>query len=148
MKRLSLILLCALLALSRPLGAAGTVTVTSADVDSGNRAHVYRQYTVAWTSTSGGAVSGNPFSVAAGRLTSIRFIPGASTPTNLYDVTLTDGQVVDLLVGQGADCLSASSVLKVWDPPLFQDGTRTLDVVVANAGDTKTGTVVILVEVK
>ena len=126
------------------LQAAGTVTVTTAPV-AGNIV----RYSVAWTSTAGGVVSGNGFAVVAGSLISIRFVPGATTPTDLYDVTLvdSDGTVTsaDLLSGVGANQSATTSGVFYFDPPKFTDGTRTLDVVVANAGASKTGSVVILV---
>lgn len=124
--------------------AAGTVTVASVNLR-GNLV----QYTVTWVSTAGGAVSGNAFSIAAGRLVSIRFTPdsGGTQPTDLYDVTLAETSgVADLTSGQGANLTNAAAVLVQWDPPLYQSGARTVDVVVANAGNAKGGTVVILVQ--
>jgi hypothetical protein len=140
-----------LLALTTGVQAAGTVVVTTSG-ELGNRTQVYRRYSVAWTSTAGGAVSGNPFSIVAGRLLSVRFVPGGTTPTDLYDVTLVDSDGTissgDLLSGTGADRSNATSSILSFDPPIYEDGTRTLDVVVANAGASKTGTVVILVQVQ
>lgn len=149
MKRCLLALVFALVVLA-PLSATGTATMTHSRQPAGDGAHVYERYTIAWTSTAGGAVSGNPFAVVAGYLTSIRFVPGTggTQPTDLYDVTLTDGGITDLLAGGGADRSNASSSILSWDPKMFQDGSRTLDVAVANAGNAKTGTVVILVETK
>jgi len=136
-----------LLALSVPMQAAGTVTVTSLDFVGAPSGTRYTKYTVAWTSTAGGAVSGNAFTVKAGRLISARFHPGTTTPSDLYDVTLVEtGGVADLLLGVGADCTNAADVLKQWEPAPFLDGSRTLDVVVANAGNAKTGTVILLVQ--
>lgn len=139
-------MILALLA-AAPAHAAGSATVTSVDVRIGD--HVYRRYTIAWTSTAGGAVSGNAFAVAAGPLMSIRFTPGGTTPTDLYDVTLAEtAGATDLTGGQGANQSATVSGVYTFDPPLLLDGSRTLDVVIANAGASKTGTVVILVQVR
>lgn len=148
MKRI-LLALITLLLLTRPAFAAGSVVVTTSEFDTGNRTHIYEKYSVAWTSTAGGAVSGNAFTIVAGAIVSVRFIPGGTTPSDLYDVTLaeTSGNS-DLLLGQGADRSNANSSILAFDPPFVQDGSRTIDVVVANAGNAKTGTVVILVQIR
>lgn len=123
--------------------AAGTATVARANVDGG-----LTSYTIAWTSSAGGAVSGNAFNVRKGYLVSIRFVPasGGTQPSDLYDVTLVDSDGVDVLAGGGSDLSNSSASIQQWDPPLYQDGTRTLDLVVANAGNAKTGTVVLLIQ--
>lgn len=127
-----------------PLFAAGTAPATRYDVP---RRDVVR-YTIPWTSTSGGDVNTNPFTVVPGYLVSIRFIPGSggSQPSDAYDVTLSDGIITDLTGGQGANLSNAVASTLSWNPPLFQDGTHTFDVVVAHAGSVKTGTVVIYVQ--
>lgn len=149
MTHLRIWIAAALLALlATPAHAAGTVTVTTSEVSS--RSERLVRYTVAWTSDAAGDVTGNAFDVVAGRLVSIRFVPGTGgvAPDDLYDVTLTDGDVTDLLDGQGANRSATATSLVQWDPALFQDGSRTYDVVVANAGNANSGTVVILVRVQ
>lgn len=142
MRRIVVLVLFALLLMTLPLLAAGTATTTRYDVP---RRPITR-YTTAWTSTAGGAVSGNTFAVVPGYLLSIRFIPntGGTQPSDLYDITLSDGDLTDLTSGSGTNLSNASSSIYQWNPPLFQDGTRSFDIVVANAGNAKTGTVVIL----
>ena len=152
MRRLKLSALALLVALSvSPMQAAGTVVVTTKAFGSTTGVGKFIQYTVAWTATAGGAVSGNAFAIQAGKLVSIRFIPGTVTPTALYDVTMVDiGGTVssgDLLSGAGADLSATTSTIKTFDPPIFEDGTRTIDVIVANAGTSTTGTVVLLVQI-
>lgn len=136
---------CSLWLLAALVEAAGTVTVTPASTGIRNT----RRYTVAWTSTSGGAVSANTFTLPQGALISVKFVPGTggSQPTDLYDVTLVDTDGLDYLGGLGANLSNAASSLKQWDPWLIYTG-QTLDLVVANAGDTKSGTVEILMEVR
>jgi hypothetical protein len=151
---ISLLTLALVLSTATPRAAAvGSVVVTQTTVSLGNGTTVYQRISVAWTSSSmSGAVSGNPFAIPRGWLTSIRFIPGGTAPSDLYDVTLVDidGTISsgDLLSGVGADQSATLANLKTFSPPIFEDGTRTLDLVIANAGNSKTGTVVILVQTK
>lgn len=140
--------LALILALTVPVGAVGTATVTSATVrDVSTR---YLRYTIAWTSSAGGAVSGNTFTVVSGRIVSVRFVPGSggTQPTDAYDVTLIDTNSVDVLFGAGANLSNTLSTVTRLSPAYFQDGSRVLDLVVANAGDSKTGTVQVLVQVQ
>lgn len=123
---------------------AGTLTVTSSSVGGG-----VAKYTLAWVSTAGGAVSANAFAVKRGELLQVKFVPdgGGTQPTDLYDVTLVDENSIDVLAGAGANLSNAASTIKV--PSFgattlyryFHDGTQTLDLVVANAGAAKGGTV-------
>lgn len=126
---------------SVPLRAVGTVTVTSLDVGGG-----VTRYTVAWTSTAGGAVSTNRFSVKSGTIIAVKIVPSAVTaPTDLYDVTLVDVNNIDVLNSLAANQSATLGKYFVFDPPLVVDGTQQLDVVVANAGNATLGTVTIWV---
>lgn len=143
-------LACLLTLLAAPLWAAGsaTVTVSAPRADASGARHL--AYTVAWTSDASGDVSGHAFTVQPGKLVSVRMTPGggAAQPTDLYDVTLSDGDVADILAGAAVDRSNSASSLLQWDPTLWQDGSRALDLVVAHAGDSNTGTVVILVQIQ
>lgn len=143
--RKGLVVLALVAAMVAQAGAVGTLSVISAST---NLAHV-RKYTLSWTSTAGGAVSGNTFTMPHGRLLNVKFIPGSggTQPTDLYDVTFVDTNSIDYLSGTGANLSNATSTLRQWDPPLQYAG-ETMDLVVANAGDSKTGTVEILMEVR
>ena len=148
-RRLALALVGALL-WGASLQAVGTVVVTTADVGGG-----ITKITVAWTSTAGGAVSANAFAVPRGELLQVTFVPGTggTVPTDLYDVTIVDLNAVDVATGNGTDC--SSTVTRVRVPltgnaaalthRIFLDGSSTLDVVVAAAGASKTGTVILLI---
>lgn len=119
--------------------AVGTVTVTTTLLSD---ARVVK-YSLAWVCDASGAVSANPQTLRMGSLIQIRFIPdgGGTAPTTLYDVTLVDANGLDYLGGTGAN-LSATVTTQVRvAAPLFYDATGTLDLVVANAGISKGGTV-------
>lgn len=120
---------------------AGSIVVTTSDIGGG-----VTKYSVAWLSDAAGAVSGNSFDVKRGRLLQTKFVPdgGGTAPTNLYDVTLTDADGADLLVGNGAD---KSSTVAAWytptNPIILEGGAVTP--VLANAGNAKGGTLVLIV---
>lgn len=139
----SVVLLAALL-LTTSLQAAGTLTVAATTVSP-----ALTRYALTWVSTAGGAVSANLFDVRPGELVQVKFVPnsGGTQPTDLYDVTLVDENSVDLLAGGGANLSNATSTIKV---PSFgattlyryvHDGLQRLDLVVANAGNAKGGTI-------
>ncbi len=119
---------------------AGTLTVTRSSVRYG-----VTKYALAWTSTAGGAVSGNAFAVVAGELMMVKFVPGSggTQPTDLYDVTLVDTDSVDVIGGVGANLRNtvSSFATPLFSGPYFHDASQNLDLVVANAGNAKTGTV-------
>lgn len=116
---------------------AGTATLTTEDVGGG-----VTRYKVAWTSTAGGAVSGNAFDVKQGSLLGVKFVPasGGTQPSDLYDVTLIDEDSVDLLDGNGSNLSNSAGAYFQWNPPLWHDAEQQLDLVIANAGASKTGT--------
>lgn len=139
-----------LLLASASLYAAGTATVTKTIPIVG-----VSRFSIAWTATAGGGVSANPFTVPAGELLEAKFVPGTggTQPSDLYDITLVDTDGVDVLAGNGGNLSNAAAALRV---PLigdgsgkthrvFLDGTQQLDLVVANAGASKTGTVILLI---
>jgi len=133
-----------------PLQAVGTAVVTVADIGGG-----LTKITVAWTSTAGGAVSANAFAVPRGELLQVTFIPGTggTVPTDLYDVTVVDLNAIDVATGNGTDCSATLARVRVpltgnaaaLTHRIFLDGSSTLDVVVAAAGNAKTGSVILLI---
>lgn len=106
------------------------------------------KYSCAWTCDAAGAVTECDVTLKAGQLVQVICTAGATTPTDDYDVTLTqeDGED-DLLGGGGADC--SNSLTKVVNldranlPTWIPAGTYWP--VVANGGITKTGTIDIYV---
>jgi hypothetical protein len=126
--------------------AVGTATVTTTTLSDIK----VTKYSIAWLSDGAGAVSANPFTPRAGTLIQFRFVPdgGGTAPTALYDVTLVDAGGFDLMVAAGAD--RSATLTQVVRPaaPIIFDGTSTLDLVVANAGAAKGGTVILLFQVQ
>lgn len=122
---------------------AGSIVVTSADVGG------VLKYTIVWTSDASGVVSANTFDVRYGELRQVKFIPGAGgvAPTALYDVTVTDPDGVDILAGSGADLSATAAAIVI--PHVNSDRlyleAQTLTPVVANAGNAKSGTIILLI---
>lgn len=123
---------------------AGSITVTTSE------AGKLAKYSIAWTCDAGGAVSANTFNVMAGELVQAGYVPnsGGTQPTDLYDVTLTDPNGIDILGGTGANLSNATASVAV--PAVSTYFRRMLEAgsytpVVANAGNAKGGTIVLLV---
>jgi hypothetical protein len=124
---------------------AGSLTVTRTDVGLG-----IQRIDGAWTSDASGDVSGHAFVVPTGMILQVKTVPdGTTAPSDNYDLTIVDGDSVDLLGGSGADRDNAAAEIiapLIGDAttknqrPLV-DGTGALDIVVANAGNAKKGIV-------
>jgi hypothetical protein len=141
--RKPLVLFVAFLLFSISVNAVGTIAgFTATPVG-----QTVVRYEFTWTTDASGNVSANTATLQfkPGYLRQIRFIPsgGGTQPTNNYDVTLVDGSGVDLLNGKGANLSNASGLYLTWLPGIYYDGVQTLDFVVANGGNAKSGTVVI-----
>lgn len=132
--------------LTAPLGAAGSVTVTQTEIGGG-----VTQYSLAWVSDAAGAVTGNTIAIKRGEILAVKFKPDAAgtQPTDLYDVTFEDPDNVDLLAGGGANLSNATTTRKKpavnTSDSLFFEGSTTCELVVANAGNAKGGTVILWV---
>lgn len=126
---------------------AGTATVTVTRTVSGG---VFK-YSIAWTSDASGNVTGNAFAVHRGELVQAKFVPGAggSQPTDLYDIVVVDTDAVDVLFGAGANLSNATASIKAPvvanNQRYVHDGVQNLDVQVSNAGNAKSGTVILWV---
>jgi len=125
---------------------AGSITVTTTDLGRG-----VTKYSIAWVSGAGGDVSGNAFTVKTGELRQVKFVPdgGGTAPTDLYDVTVTDANGVDILGGTGANLSSTTAAIKIpvfgfqTDRLLLETGDLTPTV--AAAGNAKGGTIILYV---
>jgi hypothetical protein len=130
-------------------------TVLQPHVSQVNRSALTR-YVTAWTSNASGAASESVELIQPGELVGVTFVPGTSgsQPTDAYDVTANDAYGVDALSGQGANLSNATATMVAPTIPA-KDGTTTstaprpvdgtLTVAVTNAGNTKSGTVVLWV---
>lgn len=141
MRRFTFTLFLALVLTAVTASAAGTVTVTALDVGRG-----HTKYTITWVSDASGDVTGNStdFSIITGSLRQASFAPdsGGTQPDDLYDATFTFNGV-DVLDGVAANLSDTTSVIIMFDPPLFYDGTSNFDLVISNAGNAKGGTFVL-----
>lgn len=124
---------------------AGSITVTTSRLS-----NAVAKYSIAWVSDASGDVSANTFAVKSGELLQVRYVPdsGGTQPTDLYDVTMTDANSVDVLSGTGANLSNATSTTVV--PAVSTYFRRTLEAgnltpVVAAAGNAKGGTITLLV---
>ena len=112
-----------------------------------------RRYQYDWVSAAGGTVT-QTLDHINGMLVAVQFIPdGAAAPTNLYDVVITDQSGEDVLQGEGANLLTATSA---WLVPVLQNtiagvGTALvpldgpLSLAITNAGNTKEGIIILWV---
>lgn len=98
--------------------------------------------TWAWTSATGGAASGTTTGTYTGKVRRVITDPGATAPTDDYDITITDSDGYDVLDGNGANRDTATT--EVLAPSGIIAGS-TLTLNIANAGDEKVGTVVLYV---
>lgn len=124
---------------------AGSITVTTTQAS-----NAIDKYSIAWVSDASGDVSANTFAVEAGEIVQVGYIPngGGTQPSDLYDVTMTDANGVDVLGGTGANLSQTTKTVAV--PAVSTYFRRTIESgnltpVVANAGNAKGGTIVLLV---
>ena len=127
------------------MAVKGSITVTT------SRDGPLTKYSCAWTSdNAAGNVTEVDVVLKAGQLVQVIMTPGATTPSDDYDVELlTEDGEDDLLGGGGADCSNSltkvvnlgpvAGDLPVWIPSGNYWPT------VANAGNSKTGTINIYV---
>jgi len=127
-----------------PVQTVGTTTKTTTSFTNGITRHV-----VAWVSSAGGAVSANTIAIAGNtRVVQVKAVPdgGGTQPTDLYDLTLVDANSIDVLAGAGANLSNATGkIMSVAYPGVFVGG-GTIDIVIANAGNAKGGTITIWIQ--
>jgi len=113
---------------------AGTVTTTE------ERIGPIEEIIFVWTSSAAGAADATTTYSYNGEVMEAQIVPGATTPTDLYDVVLTDNNNIDMLYGQGANVSNASTVV-VKGAALVSNSKITLGI--SNAGSAKDGTVIV-----
>lgn len=116
---------------------AGTVTITEESLGKIDKV------TFTWASATTGAADGTTTQLYTGRIKQALIYAGATTPTDLFDVQVKDSASIDLLFGDGANC-PVADVVVVEDAGYVVNDPLTL--AVTNAGDTKTGSVVVYIE--
>lgn len=117
---------------------AGTVTI--AEELSGE----IQKVVFAWTSSAGGAADGVTTKAVNGVVQRAVIIPNLSTtqPTDLFDVAVTDSDGVDVLNGYGANLSNAHTTVM---DDLGACANDLLTLAVTNAGNAKTGSVILYV---
>ena len=101
--------------------------------------------TVAWATDGDGECSG-PVSMVQGTIEKIQYIPGEgdAQPDNGYDITLKDGDGLDVFGGAGVGLsdTTVSTVLMTGETPMLPVATTgLLTLEVLNAGAAHAGTV-------
>lgn len=100
-----------------------------------------------WTCTSAGAYAGASTNRYNGIVLKLITVPagGGDAPTTLYDITITDGDSVDVLGGAGADRSTTLQEVKAQSDGLANVKSSLLTLNVSNAGDIKQGTVILYI---
>ena len=108
-----------------------------------NTTQSVKQVYFAWTSDSSGDATGTTTNTFDGDLIGFATDPdGTAAPTDNYDVTLTDANGFDLLMGNGAN-RDTADIEYVAGTSLGAVSGSKLTITVANAGDTKKGVAVV-----
>lgn len=124
--------------------AAGTAVVTSEGLGS------VKKLKFVWTSGTSGE-AGTVTKVADHRLTGVMtrvvIVPAASgdQPDDLFDVTITNSDGIDVLLGNGANCSNASTT-HILESGLLPVSRDQLTLNVSGAGSANKGTVILYVE--
>ena len=118
---------------------AGTVTKT--EKISGS----VKKLIFAWTSSAGGAADATSVAAFDGKVIGFTTIPdGGAAPDDNYDVVVTDVDGHDVLVGAGAN-RDTSNTEHVDGANLAAVAGSLLTLAVTNAGNAKSGTVIVWV---
>lgn len=122
--------------------AVGTVALSGSPTYPGAS---MKKYVYTWTANSSGAVSGDTTTIVApgAFLAQVALVPasGGTQPSDLYDVTLLNTRGVDVLAGLGANVSNAATA-ELTGSDVFVDAGA-LQLVVANAGNAKGGTLIL-----
>ena len=112
--------------------AAAVVTVAHARKQNRIRGHV-----ITWTSSDTGDATGTV--TLDGAIVRVVTNPGATAPTDNWDLTIIDADGIDILATEGLNRDTATSEQIFPTNTPFHNGDVT--VTIANAGDTKDGVV-------
>lgn len=137
-RALALLVAVSLCLLPYPAQAAGTVTVVE------QTGYHIRKIAWSWTCTAGGAADLVTTNTYTGRIVGLVTDPGATAPTDDYDITVTDQDGVDVLNALGANRDTANTEQVVTGMGFVVGSTLTLNV--TNAGSAKVGQVWLYVQ--
>lgn len=117
----------------------GTVTITEETFGT------VKKITFAWTSDGSGNAGDTTSNAYSGEILRLVTIPdGTDAPTDNYDVVVSDEDGVDVLMGAGADRDTANTE-QVLASSLGIVASDKLTLAVSNAGDSKSGTVILYI---
>ena len=113
---------------------AGTITAIE------TRHRSVQEIIFSWLSDASGDGTATATTYAySGDILKVVCVPGATTPDDNYDVTLTDADSIDLLAGQGVDCPNgANLVITGGMIPVVESA---ISLTIAGGGNAKIGTV-------
>lgn len=95
------------------MAAVGSFTATITNL--GGIGGQVIKVSIAWTASTGGAVSGATFQLPQGHIWQVKFVPtnGGTQPSNNYAATLVDNDGVDLLAGKGVSLSNTTATIAV-----------------------------------
>lgn len=112
--------------------ATGTVVITEETFGT------IKKIKFAWTSTAGGAASDTTVNTYSGKILGLATDPGSPSPSVDYDITVTDEDGMDVLMGGGADRHTTNTEY-VLSTSLGAVANDKLTINVTAAGDSKKG---------
>lgn len=108
----------------------------------GNSKNGLLRLPIDWTSDASGDVSEVLANYFGYQLLSVQASPGATAPSDLYDVVINDDEGEDIMAGELANQSDTTAETYYSDPPIPISGVLT--VVVSNAGNAKTGKLLLI----
>lgn len=105
----------------------------------------YRKLRLAWTSATGGAWTGTTANKYSGKIIGLMTNPGATAPTDNYDIVATDKDGDDVLLGAGMN-RDTSNTEYVASASLGMVVDSALTITIADAGDAKLGELAIYIQ--
>lgn len=117
---------------------AGTITAAE------SRQGSVKQIVFSWLSDASGDGTATATTYSySGDLLKVVIVPGTSgeTPDDLYDVTLSDDNDLDLLAGQGVDCPNAANLVVTGG--MLPVTNSVISLTIAGGGNADTGKVYI-----
>lgn len=121
-----------------PAWAVMSVTSTEITITS------VKKVTFGWTSAADGTASGTTTATFDGQIIGLVTDPGATAPTDNYDIVINDADGVDVLLGAGANRDTANTEYVTGASLAGVAGSK-LTLSITNAGDSKVGVVILYI---